>query len=442
MSWLHKTGYFQAEEEDFTVITTLHNTTFAQIQRLVPVETLSKLAHKLQVSSEELGSVEEIEKKVIVYLVNNYDNQIIDLYWLHHSGEEVFQETMHPGDSTSHITFVVSHTSPNLSLIAVSQNHMFVVRNSITSQYLSTIVVDAERFSDPLNPFPLYNQQRDHFAEQYLHETGHRWLAAYPIAPVVHSLMPMGSLPGDVRHVLLTAEARMIQSVALSVSNPKVSQVSNLLTAAERQALITAYLEHTQPDTMRYGESFVWIQHSAAVAGLQQVLWKVFDLVGFPFYPNISPLFAEPVLVRRLDSSRSVQYSHDFIAPYNEEFKIIRDVHQGRNRFVSVYVFLNGLKTDELENEGSVIFWKQPRNEKHRLNAAIARAMCGDRETGDGNYLRVKAEEGKAIVYYNMLEDGNYDEFSEIIECAIAQNDAKYVAEFRFWNPYRESDIL
>jgi prolyl 4-hydroxylase len=48
--------------------------------------------------------------------------------------------------------------------------------------------------------------------------------------------------------------------------------------------------------------------------------------------------------------------------------------------------------------------------------------------------LKVKPEKGKAILFYNLLPDGNYDERSQHAALPVTQGD-KYLANLWIWDP-------
>jgi hypothetical protein len=114
--------------------------------------------------------------------------------------------------------------------------------------------------------------------------------------------------------------------------------------------------------------------------------------------------------------------SHDWIGIDDEGFRNSKDIHKGRNRFVTVYIFLNSLN-----HEGALSF---PAAEKDNWPS-----YC----SADG--VSISAKAGKAVVYYNMLEDGNVDESSFRRECPVTGQEEKFVAEFRFWTPFKEADF-
>jgi hypothetical protein len=49
----------------------------------------------------------------------------------------------------------------------------------------------------------------------------------------------------------------------------------------------------------------------------------------------------------------------------------------------------------------------------------------------------VNAKPGKVVFWYNMLEDGNLDEYAESIQCAITSSEL-WVAKFWIWEPSHE----
>lgn len=97
-------------------------------------------------------------------------------------------------------------------------------------------------------------------------------------------------------------------------------------------------------------------------------------------------------------------------------------MREGKNRFVSVLVFLS----------------RDPRESGGNLAFPSFDALYRRNDTNCSNSrLLVNAKPGKVVFWYNMLEDGNLDEYAESIQCAITSSEL-WVAKFWIWEPSHE----
>ena len=81
------------------------------------------------------------------------------------------------------------------------------------------------------------------------------------------------------------------------------------------------------------------------------------------------------------------------------------------SRFVTVLFYLN-----DVESGGETVFPRAMNDVDH-----------------DG--IKVKPKSGKAIFFYNVLPDGNFDDMSQHASLPVDKNNEKWIANLWVWDP-------
>lgn len=241
----------------------------------------------------------------------------------------------------------------------------------------------------------LYDQHQldRQFAHHYQVVAKRPWLAQFPRAVPVHSFWPA-------EYVGQTHQVGDWELVVESVV-PRVLSIRNFWTPAQcqqllrrasafRESTVTAGSKEARNDAIRNSET-AWVPHGNNPDARQ--LLRVESLDGL----------AEDWQLVQYRTSAQYTPHHDWMVPPPEH-------PLQPTRFATLLVYLN----DDFTG-GQTVFPRAPNPSNH-----------------EG--LSVAPETGKAILFYNMLPDGNMDDLSQH-GSEIVTSGTKYVANLWLWEP-------
>ena len=259
------------------------------------------------------------------------------------------------------------------------------------------------------------------YERHYLIQTGRQWLAQFPRPLPVHDMWT-ATFFGQ-KHNLVTRKKNYKLEV-VSVT-PRVFSIDGFLSEEECDALVAlARAEGLQPSTLQAGRSAhqsrdrstrsssnTWLtrdaanvtdavyQRAARLLKMDESLLQK-PLIGDHYHEHQHSL-AESLQVVRYRKEEEYKAHHDFTYP--PAFHL----HQP-TRFATILFYLN----DDFEG-GQTVF---PR----ALNAQFH----------DG--ITVEPKKGKAVLFYNMLPDGNMDELSMHASKPVESGE-KFLANLWVW---------
>jgi prolyl 4-hydroxylase len=259
------------------------------------------------------------------------------------------------------------------------------------------------------------------YERHYLVQTGRQWLAQFPRPPPVHSVWPATHF--GQKHNLVTRQKNYKLEV-VSVM-PRVFSIDGFLSHEECDALIDlARAQGLEPSTLQAGRntqqsrdrstrssSNTWLTRDAAnvteaiyrraarVLRMDESLLQK-PLIGDHYHEHEHSL-AESLQVVRYQQDEEYKAHHDFTYP--PAFRR----HQP-TRFATVLFYLN----DDFEG-GQTVF---------------PRAVNAQYHEG----ITVEPHKGKAVLFYNMLPDGNMDDLSMHASQKVIHGE-KFLANLWVW---------
>mgnify|MGYP002883495334 CR=1 FL=1 len=148
----------------------------------------------------------------------------------------------------------------------------------------------------------------------------------------------------------------------------------------------------------------------------------------------IAPPFEFVAQVLRYEHMEHYSAHHDFFNPkeYANNPQMLREVEGGaRNRLATVFFYLNNVSQG-----GQTNF---PRAGDSGLARDVRPPVRDYFDCSKG--LSVFPQEGKVIIFYSMLPNGEMDEMSLHGGCDVLEHDEKWSANFWLWNkPYHFND--
>lgn len=261
------------------------------------------------------------------------------------------------------------------------------------------------------------------FERHYLIQTGRQWLAHFPRPLPVHDMWPATHF--GQKHNLPTRQKNYKLEV-VSVT-PRVFAIDGFLSEEECDALVAmARAEGLKPSSLQPGRSVrestdrstrsssnTWLPRDAAnvtdavyrrAARLLKMDESLLQKPVGDHYHEHEHSLAESLQVVRYQEGEEYRAHHDFVYP--PAFRR----HQP-TRFATVLFYLN----DDFEG-GETVF---PR----AVNAQFH----------DG--ISVKPKKGKAVLFYNMLPDGNMDDLSQHSSQPVESGE-KFLANLWVWDPH------
>ena len=270
------------------------------------------------------------------------------------------------------------------------------------------------------------------FAKDYLTSTGRPWLSYFPRPPPLHKFWPaeylgqIHKVTSQARHFLdKTTPMQQDLHLQMTVSSvvPRIMEIDNFLSEYECRYLIQmAKQKGMHPSTVDGAAGVDTKTRSSETAWLSRQSSKIVDTIyrraadllqideslfrhASPHHDNIAShhSISEDMQLVRYGKGQEYTPHHDFIYPS------IANRHQPC-RFATLLIYLHA----PIEG-GETTF---PRS----LQSAFH----------DG--LKVTPKVGKAILFYNMLPDGNVDDLSQHGSNAVVEGE-KWVANLWVWDP-------
>jgi prolyl 4-hydroxylase len=268
------------------------------------------------------------------------------------------------------------------------------------------------------------------FGRHYLMETGRHWLAHFPRPLPVHDQWPAAYF-GQTHSLLASSEDDEPKKYHLKVVSvtPRVFEIADFLSSDECDTLVALALEaglqastlqagggasHQTTDRSTRSSSNTWLPRRVAnvtdaiyrrAAQLLQMDESLLqkDSVGDGYHAHEHSL-AESLQVVRYQTGEEYTAHHDFVYP--PTFSRYQPT-----RFATLLLYLN----DDFEG-GQTVF---------------PRAVNAQYHEG----ITVEPQKGKAILFYNMLADGNMDDLSQHSGQPVESGE-KFLANLWVWDPH------
>ena len=270
------------------------------------------------------------------------------------------------------------------------------------------------------------------FAKDYLATTGRTWLSYFPRPPPLHSMWAadyIGQVHGvtsQARHFLAKAtQAEQELHLEMTVSSvaPRVMEIDNFLSDYECRYLIhMAQQKGLDPSTVEGASSLDTRTRSSQTSWLSRQSGKMVETIyrraadvlqidesllrhASPHHDSIASHHAVSEDMQLVHYQKGQEYTphHDFVYPS------ISNRHQP-SRFATLLIYLHAPREG-----GETIFPRSLQSSFH-----------------DG--LTILPKVGKAVLFYNMLPDGNVDDLSQHGSKAV-ENGEKWIANLWVWDP-------
>lgn len=261
------------------------------------------------------------------------------------------------------------------------------------------------------------------FERHYLIQTGRQWLAHFPRPLPVHDIWPATHF-GQKHNIPTRQKNYKLEVVSVT---PRVFAIDGFLSDDECDALIA--LAHTQglkPSSLQSGRSAqattdrsarsssnAWLPRDAAnptdavyrrAARLLKMDESLLQKPVGDHYHEHEHSLAESLQLVRYKQGEEYRPHHDFVYP--PAFRR----HQP-TRFATLLFYLN----DDFEG-GETVF---PRAVNAQFHEGIT----------------VKPQKGKAVLFYNMLPDGNMDDLSQHSSNPVESGE-KFIGNLFVWDPH------
>ena len=242
--------------------------------------------------------------------------------------------------------------------------------------------------------------------------------------------------PGTVRELPdLTAPGSTTRIVTRSLT-PLVVEVENFLNADEAEHIIA----RAKPHMAKSGVALKDADKGKAAKEFRTSSQFFLPTVDDPILERVDarvqsltrlPIsHAEYIQVLRYQHMEHYSAHHDFFNPkeYANNPQMLREVEGGaRNRLATVFFYLNNVSQG-----GQTNF---PRAGDSGLARDVRPPVRDYFDCSKG--LSVFPQEGKVIIFYSMLPNGEMDEMSLHGGCDVLEHDEKWSANFWLWNkPY------
>eukprot|EP00475_Leptophrys_vorax_P012469 TRINITY_DN18911_c0_g1_i1.p1 TRINITY_DN18911_c0_g1~~TRINITY_DN18911_c0_g1_i1.p1 ORF type:complete len:509 (-),score=121.68 TRINITY_DN18911_c0_g1_i1:53-1579(-) len=288
----------------------------------------------------------------------------------------------------------------------------------------------------------------DAFLLEYYARNNLVWLNSVPRGPVRHPMISRTRknyriLPVPQVNADGEKEKRALRTVQKIESNPRVFMIENFLSNYEADSLV-ALAKNLSLHRSRVGGRIdgklgtehhlrtsrnTWIpctgQNSSQL--VNRVCKRSFNLLGYKFDDKNWQNVAESLQLVHYNASQEYHGHHDYFPPREQLQEY--DVQRGNNRLATLIFYLN-----DVEEGGHTVFPLNGTFEEPALDVQISTTQVANvcqRSPGAGG-LSISPKKGSALLFYNMLEDGNLDVQSFHAGCPVIKGE-KWIANFWFW---------
>jgi prolyl 4-hydroxylase len=319
-----------------------------------------------------------------------------------------------PGQSF-HVTAIYD-SSTALQRWVITTDTALVYYQPMSSQEMKQILLDDEKDA---KAYAMYQRQliNQAFARDYTVSSGRTWLANFPRQFPIHFMH-------TAEHI---GQEHSVGDWTLKVASvtPRVFTIENFLTTAECHEVIRLGVDkglklstlHSSPtatatnDTSTRSSSNTWLprdtssltediyQRAAQITNIDPELFQKFHETSAQHHS-----VTESLQIVRYRKGEEYTPHHDFVSPsINDRFQA--------TRFATLLIYLNTV------DEGG----------ETRFPRAI------NNYNSDG--LEIAPREGTAVLFYNMLQDGNVDDLSQHGSNKVLGNTYKWIANLWIWDP-------
>lgn len=321
-----------------------------------------------------------------------------------------------PGQSF-HVTPIYD-SSTALQRWVVTADTALIYYEPMTPHEIKRVLLEDEK---DFKAFAMYQRQliNQAFARDYIVSSGRTWLANFPRQFPMHFMHPA-------QHI---GQQHNVGDWTLKVASvtPRVFTMENFLTPTECQEIVRLAIDkglklstiHSGPkaratnDTSTRSSSNTWLardtssltediyRRAAQLTNIDPELFQKFHETSAQHHS-----VAESLQIVRYRKGEEYTPHHDFVTPS------INNRFQG-TRFATLLIYLNTIDED---GGGETRFPRAINN-----------------YNSDG--LEIAPRAGTAVLFYNMLEDGNVDDLSQHGSNKVLGNTNKWIANLWIWDP-------
>ena len=270
------------------------------------------------------------------------------------------------------------------------------------------------------------------YAKDYLTATGRPWLSYFPRPPPLHTMWPtdfIGQVHGissQARHYTTeTTQASQELHLKLTVSSvaPRVLEIDNFLSDYECRHLIQmAKQKGLYPSTVMGSSSVDKKTRSSETTWLSRKSAKIVDT-----------LYRRAADVLQMDESllRHASPHHDKFATHHAISEDLQLVHYQKGQEYTPhhdFIYPSIANRHQPTRFATLLIYLQ--SPKEGGETVFPRSM----QTAHHDGLQVVPKMGKAVLFYNMLPDGNVDDLSQHGSNAVMEGE-KWIANLWVWDP-------
>eukprot|EP00929_Paragymnodinium_shiwhaense_P095939 TRINITY_DN57280_c0_g1_i1.p1 TRINITY_DN57280_c0_g1~~TRINITY_DN57280_c0_g1_i1.p1 ORF type:complete len:554 (+),score=73.75 TRINITY_DN57280_c0_g1_i1:108-1664(+) len=332
----------------------------------------------------------------------NFRRFPLDKYW-DSGSQEIFDGTINPMEETMG---VISYSGHSFNLYKRAEGDK-------PKKKAARFTMDLDKRVYTVKPHPndtkvmkhpryIEHQEALQMETDYLAKTGLQWLGTYPARPPSLNMHSPGHFPGEESHSIKVRGGKLnpadltVRLTALSPGppfGPSAFLVEDLLNEAEIKHIVDLAQNNLVPS--RVGDAGSNLEHNTRTS---RQTWLKHDTT--PELADIHKKFADVFGISESD-----------ISNYGEQLQFV-NYEKGQN-YAPHYDFSRSPTFDRM---ATLLIYLQPADVGG--GTSFPRAF-------NSRGLVVKPKKGSAILFYNILPDGNLDEFSlhgaEAVEQGIKQ---------------------
>mmetsp|Transcript_31238 Transcript_31238/g.35557 ORF Transcript_31238/g.35557 Transcript_31238/m.35557 type:complete len:623 (-) Transcript_31238:270-2138(-) len=275
------------------------------------------------------------------------------------------------------------------------------------------------------------------FARDYLVETKRHWLANFPRPPPSHFMWPAEYL-GQIHKVnasftAVGAQQKEDKLLKLEVSSvsPRVLEINNFLTEEECLLLINSAREKgLHPSTVVGSGSSKDDDDSMVDSTTRSSRTTWLSRSNYKF---VDSLYRRAADVLQVEDSALRHLSAEFIqkAKHHSTAEDLQIVHYANGQeYAPHHDFVYPSIADRFQPTRFATLLIYLQESQRGGETTFPRAI----QTNNHDGLVVKPKQGKAILFYNMLPDGNVDDVSQHGSKPVEKGD-KWIANLWIWDP-------
>jgi prolyl 4-hydroxylase len=228
-------------------------------------------------------------------------------------------------------------------------------------------------------------------------------------------------------HVPPQIEMGLTEDIAVTTLShlPHILELQNFLSPDECEHLISLAVSKNELAQSTVGDkqtamdvrtsSTMWLDFNDTPV-VTHIMKRIWSFMQIHFDPGTAWKVAEKPQFLRYEVQQFYSAHHDFFSIQKETSL---EMMKGRSRFATFFIYLNNVTEG-----GQTCFPSSEFSGRSTSDACNAEKFC------------IQPSQGKALMWYNMLPDGNFDEYTLHAACPVLQG-IKYAMNIWFWDPKR-----